>query len=114
MLEYVPEKVRRILDEAYNYLLPQNNHAYFNHFPQYQLIYKWNNLHLLFKSVSEPGKYRSEPKSHFLEKNTRLIVPNKTVTPTYLSYKYIHNYFLVDYICKYLNDSFITYELCKY
>ena len=68
MLDDVPENVRRLRDDDFNYLLPQNKYAYLNNFPQYQLIYSWNNLPLLIKSVSEPSQFRSELKSHFLEK----------------------------------------------
>ena len=68
MFENVPENVRRMRDNDYNYLLPQNIYSYLNHSPKYQLIYNWNNLHLLLKTVSEPSKFRSELKSHFLKK----------------------------------------------
>ena len=68
MLDDVPENVRRFRDDDFNYLLPQNKYSYLNNFPQYQLIYSWNNLPLLIKSVSEPSQFRSELKSHFLEK----------------------------------------------
>ena len=68
MLDNVPENDRRLRDDDYNYCLPQNNYAYLNNYPQYKLIYNWNNLHVLLKSVSEPSKFRSQLKSNFLEK----------------------------------------------
>ena len=64
----VPENGRRSRDDDYNYLLPQNNHVYLHHFPQYKLIYNWNNLPLLVKSVSKPSKFRDELKTIFLTK----------------------------------------------
>ena len=65
MFDNVPENGRRSRDDDYNYLLPQNNHVYLNHFPQHKLIYNWNNLPLLVKSVSEPSKFRAELKLFF-------------------------------------------------
>ena len=57
MLDDVPENIRRLRDDDFNYILPQNKYAYLNNFPQYQLIYNWNNLPLLLKSVSEPSQF---------------------------------------------------------
>ena len=57
MLDDVPENVRHLRDDDFNYLLPQNKYAYLNNFPQYQLIYNWNNFNLLLKSVSEPSQF---------------------------------------------------------
>ena len=68
MFDNVPENVRRSRDDDYNLLLPQNKHAFLNHFPQHKIIYNWNNLPLLVKSVSEPSKFRSELKSYFFRK----------------------------------------------
>ena len=68
MFDDVPDNVRQMRDHDYNYIIPKQKSCFFNHFPQYQLVYNWNNLHLLLESVSEPGKFRSEPKSYFLEK----------------------------------------------
>ena len=77
MLDFVPDNGRRLRDDDYNYHLPPNKHASLNHFPQYQLIYNWNNLDIFLKSVSEPSKFRSELKSHFLEKyKTECTKPN--------------------------------------
>ena len=47
---------------------PQNNHVHPHHFPQQKLIYNWNNLPMLVKSVSEPSKFRAELKTIFLNK----------------------------------------------
>ena len=68
MLDNVPDNFRRLRDDDYDYLLPTNKHASLNHFPKYKLIYNWNNLDICLKSVSEPSKFRSELKSHFLKK----------------------------------------------
>ena len=68
MLDNVPENVRRSRDDDYNFLLPQNKYIYLHHFPKHKLIYNWNNLPLLVKSVAEPCKFRAELKSHFLAK----------------------------------------------
>ena len=68
MLDNVPDNIQRLRDDDYNYHLPPNKHVSLNHFPQYQLIYNCNNLDVYFKSVSESTKFRSEIKSHFLEK----------------------------------------------
>ena len=46
MFDNVPENVRWMRDDGYNYLLPQKIYSYLNHSPNYQLIYNWNNLYL--------------------------------------------------------------------
>ena len=68
MFDDVPDNVRRSRDDDYNFLLPQNNHVSLHHFPRHKLVYNWNNLPLLVKSLSEPSKFRSELKKHFLAK----------------------------------------------
>ena len=76
-LDNVPDNIRRLRDDDYNYFLPTNKHASLNHFPKYQLFYNWNNLDIFLKSVSEPTKFRSELKSYFLEKyKTECTQPN--------------------------------------
>ena len=68
MLDDVPENVRRSRDDDYNFVLPQNKYLYLHHYPKHKLIYNWNNLPLLLKSVSEPSKFRAELKTIFLTK----------------------------------------------
>ena len=65
MLSTVPDNNRRRRDDDYNFILPHNNFANLHHFPTTKLVYNWNNLPLSLKSVSEPGKFRTELKHHF-------------------------------------------------
>ena len=68
MLDVIPDNVLRYRDDDFNYVLPQSNYNYLHHFPKHKLIYNWNNLPLLVKSVSEPLIFRAELKSLFLSK----------------------------------------------
>ena len=68
MLDNVPENDRGLRDDDYNFCLPQNIYAYLSNYPQYKLIYNWDNLHALLKSDSKPRKFRSQLKFNFLEK----------------------------------------------
>ena len=87
MLDDVPENVRRSRDDDYNFFLPRNKYLYLHHYPEHKLIYNWNNLPLLLKSVVEPCQFRTELKSHFLAKyktecikeNCLAITPKKSL-----------------------------------
>ena len=78
MYSTVPESVvRRSRDDDYNYLSPQIKYANLHYFPSSQLIYNWNNLPLLIKSVSEPSEFRSELKRFLISKyETDCYLPN--------------------------------------
>ena len=68
MLSTVPELSRRSRDDDYNFASPPLTFSDLHHFPTQKIIYNWNNLPLLVKSVSEPGIFRKELKNHFLSK----------------------------------------------
>ena len=68
MLSTVPENSRRSRDGDYNFASPPIKFPDLHHFPTQKIVYNWNNLPLLLKSVSEPGIFRKELKNHFLSK----------------------------------------------
>ena len=68
MRSTVPENSRRSRDDDYNFASPPLKFPDLHHFPTQKIIYNWNNLPLLLKSVSEPGIFRKELKNHFLSK----------------------------------------------
>ena len=68
MLTTVPEHSRRSRDDEYDFASPPLTFLDLHHFPTQKIIYNWNNLPLLLKSVSAPGILRKELKKHFLSK----------------------------------------------
>ena len=59
---------RRVRDDDYNFMNPPVNYSHLHYFPKSRLIYNWNNLPLLIKSVSDISEFRSDIKHHFLSK----------------------------------------------
>ena len=59
---------RRSGETEYYFILPQNKYVDLHHFPTQELIYNWNNLPFLIKSVSEPLSFRADLKNYFLTK----------------------------------------------
>ena len=68
-LSPVPDQgVRRVRGDEYNYFSSPVNFADLHFFPTPQLIYKWNNLPLVIKSVSDISNFRSDLKRNFISK----------------------------------------------
>ena len=68
-LSPVPDQgVRRVRGDEYNYFSSPANFADLHFFPTPQLIYKWNNLPLVIKSVSDISNFRSDLKRNFISK----------------------------------------------
>ena len=69
MLCPVPDQgARRTRDDDYNFHPSSLSYADLHYFPTPQLIYNWNNLPLLVKSVSDMSDFRSDLKHHFVSK----------------------------------------------
>ena len=68
MLSSIPDNARRTRDDDFDYSPSPINQADLHYFPTQQLIYKWNSLPLLLKSVSKLSEFRSDLKSHFTSK----------------------------------------------
>ena len=69
MLPSVPDQGgRRIRDDDYNFFPMSISYADLHYFPTQQIIYNWNNLPLLIKSVSDMADFRADLKSHFVSK----------------------------------------------
>ena len=77
MLCPVPDQgVRRTRDDDYNFHPSALSFADLHYFPTPQLIYNWNNLPLLVKSVSDMSDFRSDLKQHFVSKYETICLDN--------------------------------------
>ena len=62
------DNIRRNRHDDYDYFFPPVINADLHYFPKSQLIYNWNNLPILVKSVSDPLNFRSDLKNNFTAK----------------------------------------------
>ena len=69
MLPSVPDQgCRRIRDDDYNFFPMSISYADLHYFPTQQIIYNWNKLPLLIKSVADMAEFRADLKNHFVSK----------------------------------------------